>query len=178
MAKVIRVKEKSNINNLIIVDCLANILTVLLHMAIHTPLFKLRLAQCFIFISSVAGRSDRSSRSYDATLRVAHHCTGGPPKTKCLDFYSEQNRTWTMQIKAARQGMNASVKRTMQLKFSVYLAEQSFSGAAALHCTNCNTCRSTPTSLGRANAFFHIFSWPHSIGITIHAISNPSLYGH
>ena len=60
MAKVIRVKEKSNINNLIIVDCLANILTVLLHMAIHTPLFKLRLAQCFHIVRGWSFRQELS----------------------------------------------------------------------------------------------------------------------
>ena len=49
--QVIQRKEKSNINALIIVDCAANIFTLLLHTFIHTPLFKLRSdsMQCFSF---------------------------------------------------------------------------------------------------------------------------------
>ena len=51
MVQVIQGKEKSNINKLIIVDCAANIFTLLLHTFIHTPLFKLRSDSMFPFIN-------------------------------------------------------------------------------------------------------------------------------
>ena len=161
MAKVIRVKEKSNINNLIIVDCLANILTVLLHMAIHTPLFKLRLAQCFIFISSVAGRSDRSSRSYDATLRVAHHCTGGPPKTNQMFRFllrTEQNMNNANKGCKARHECISQTNNAVEV-FSLPGRAVLFRGCcAALYQLQHMSKHAQWTPNGRANAFFHTFS--------------------
>ena len=43
ISKVIRGKEKTNINKLIMIDCAANILTVMVHTFNQSPLIKLRL---------------------------------------------------------------------------------------------------------------------------------------
>ena len=43
MLKVIQGKDKTNINTLIVIDCTANIFTVIVHTFNQAPFFKLRL---------------------------------------------------------------------------------------------------------------------------------------